>query len=260
MRGIYLGALAIKPNVKLSAAVIPWGDGPRTDAEWQRSAGYSSVFQDWRSWLEEGIVDQIMPMNYFRESAGQGAYYDHWLSWQRDHAYGRQVIPAVALYLNEPADSIAQIKRALAPNPAGASAAGVALYSYAATRPSAAGDDTVTTRAQSAEVWAALTEPGPLNGGQPPFSARTIPPAAAWKSGGSAGNIVLRVPGLDGARVDLSGPKSLGGETDGTGMFGALSVPPGRYAITVRPNGGRGEPRAGELDVQSGALAQLELP
>ena len=103
VRGIYLGALAIKPEVKISAAVIPWGDGPRTDADWQRTAAYSSVFQDWRSWLEEGIVDQVMPMNYFRESAAnQGAWFDRWVAWQRDHAYGRQVIPAVALYLNEP--------------------------------------------------------------------------------------------------------------------------------------------------------------
>lgn len=260
VRNIYLGALAIKPTVRLSAAAIPWGDGPRTDADWQRSAGYSSVFQDWRSWLEEGIVDQVMPMNYFRESAGQGPWFDRWVDWQRNHAFGRQIIPAVALYLNEPSESIAQIKRALAQNPNGPSTAGVALYSYGATRPSAAGDDTVTSRAQGAEVWAALTEPGPLNGGQPPFPSRTGTPPTAWKSSTNAGSVMLRVPGLDGARVDLSGPKSLGGETDGTGMFGALSVPPGRYAITVRPNGGRGEPRAAELDVQSGALAQLELP
>ena len=152
-----------------------------------------------------------------------------------------------------------QVKRTLAASPAGERTAGVVLYSYAVTR-AGAGDETVTTRAQSAEVWAALTEPGAANSGQPPFAARTFPPGVAWKSGGSAGNIILRAPGLDGARVDLAGPKALGGETDGNGMFGALSVPPGRYAVTVRPNGGRGEPRAGELDVLSGALAQLDLP
>lgn len=260
VRSIYLGALAIKPAVKLSAAVIPWGDGPRTPADWLKTAGYSSVFQDWRAWLEEGILDQVMPMNYFRESAGQGRYYDNWLAWQRDNAYGRQVIPAVALYLNEPADSISQVKRALAPNPNGPGTAGVALYSYAATRPTPAGDDTVTTRAQAAEIWAALTEPSAVNGGQPPFASRAIPPPTSWKVSPSAGAVLLRAPGLDGARVDLDGPKALGGETDGAGAFGALSVPPGRYLVSVRPNGGRGEPRAGELEVRTGALAQLDLP
>jgi len=89
------GCLAIKPQVKLSAAVIPWGDGPRTDADWQKTSAYSSVFQDWRAWLEEGILDQAMPMNYFRESTGtQGVWLDHWVAWERDHAYGRQIIPA----------------------------------------------------------------------------------------------------------------------------------------------------------------------
>ena len=129
-------------------------------------------------------------MNYFRESVGQGAWFDRWVAWQRDHAYGRQVIPAVALYLNEPSESIAQIKRALAASPTGARTAGVALYSYAATRANGGGDETVTTRAENAEVWAALTEPGPANGGQPPFAGRTFPPGVAWKLGGP-GSVIL---------------------------------------------------------------------
>lgn len=258
VRGIYLGALAIKPQVKISAAVIPWGDGPRALADWQRTAAYSSVFQDWRAWLEEGIVDQVMPMNYFRESTGtQAAWFDRWVAWQREHAYGRQVIPGVALYLNDPVESVSQIRRALAAGPGGSRAAGVALYSYAATRADLS-DDGPSARTASNEVWSALVEPGPANGGQPPFAARTAPPTAAWKSG-SGGSVLVRAPGLDGARVDLNGPKALGGETDGLGLFGALSLPPGRYEVTVRPTGA-GLPRAASLDVQAGTLAQLELP
>lgn len=258
VRAIYLGVLATKPQVKVSAAVIPWSDGPRTDADWQRTAAYTSVFQDWRAWLEEGILDQAMPMNYFRDSAGsQAAWFDRWVAWQRDHAYSRQVIPGVALYLNDPAESVSQIRRALTASPSGARAAGVALYSYAATRTGA--EDASTSRAQSAEVWSALAEPGPANGGQPPFAGRTFPPAVAWKSGGGSGSILLRAPGMDSARVDLSGPKSIGGETDGSGLFGALSVPPGRYAVTIRQNGS-GQSRAAEVEVSSGALAQLDLP
>jgi uncharacterized lipoprotein YddW (UPF0748 family) len=190
VRGIYLGALAVKPQVKISAAVIPWGDGPRAEADWQRTAAYTSVFQDWRGWLEEGIVDQVMPMNYFRDSAGsQAAWFDRWVAWQRDHAYGRQVIPGVALYLNDPAESVSQIKRALAAGPGDTRATGVALYSYAATR-AGTPDDTATARTSSAEVWSALTEPGPANGGQPPFAGRTFPPGVAWKSGGGSGGVL----------------------------------------------------------------------
>jgi hypothetical protein len=118
------------------------------------------------------------------------------VSWQRDHAYGRQVIPGVALYLNDPAASVSQIRRALADVPGGARAAGVVLYSYAATRDGTP-DDGATSRSLSAEVWAALAEPGSANGGQPPFASRTVPPGLAWKSGGATGSILLSVPGQD---------------------------------------------------------------
>jgi hypothetical protein len=37
-------------------------------------------------------------------------------------------------------------------------------------------------------------------------------------------------------------------------------VPPDRYLVSVRPNGGRGALREGELEVRTGALSQLELP
>jgi hypothetical protein len=124
-----------------------------------------------------------MPMTYFRDATGnQAAWFDNWVTWARDHAYGRQVIPAVALYMNEPGDSLSQIRRALAETPGSPRLAGVALYSYGATRP-VASDTAGTSRAESAELWAALAEPGPFNGGQPPFASRTSPPGLAWKQG-----------------------------------------------------------------------------
>lgn len=258
VRQIYLGAIAIKSGVKVSAAVIPWGDGPRTDADWKRMAAYSVVYQDWRAWLEEGIVDLVMPMNYFREDrAPQPAWFDRWVAWQRDHAYGRQVVPGIAIYMNDPAASVAQIRRALAPGPNGARVAGVALFSYAVAR-NGDGDET-TPRDKAAEVWAALAEPGPVNERQPPFAGRAAPPGMAWKASPQGGSVLLRAPGLDGARVELSGPSALDGETDGSGVFGALSVPPGHYSVTVR-HLQLGEPRSLEVEVAAGAVATLDLP
>jgi uncharacterized lipoprotein YddW (UPF0748 family) len=205
VRGIYQGALAIKPQVKISAAVIPWGDGPRTDADWQKTAAYSSVFQDWRAWLEEGILDQAMPMNYFRETTGnQAAWFDHWVAWERDHAYGRQIIPAVALYMNEPADSINQIRRALAASPNGNKVAGVALYSYGATR-AGTPEDSSTPASLSAQVWSALVNTDPANGGQPPFATQTFPPAIAAKGSPATGNIPMSTTG-DPQTVELAAP------------------------------------------------------
>jgi hypothetical protein len=221
-------------------------------------AAYSVVYQDWRAWLEEGIVDLVMPMNYFREDrAPQPAWFDRWVAWQRDHAYGRQVVPGIGIYVNDPGASVAQIRRALAPGPNGSRVAGVALFSYAVAR-SGTGDEP-TPRDKAAEVWAALSEPGPANKDQPPFAGRAAPPGMAWKASPQGGSVLLRTPGLDGAKIELNGPAALGGETDGSGVFGALSVPPGRYSVTVR-HLQLGEPRSIELDVSVGAVSTLDLP
>ncbi len=50
---VYAGAKTIKPRVKVSAAVFP-------DAV----SAYDGVGQDWRRWIDEGIVDFLCPMDY----------------------------------------------------------------------------------------------------------------------------------------------------------------------------------------------------
>ena len=51
VRRIHTLAKAIKPSVAVTAAVVTWGKGPQTAADWQTQAPYSSVLQDWRGWL-----------------------------------------------------------------------------------------------------------------------------------------------------------------------------------------------------------------
>jgi uncharacterized lipoprotein YddW (UPF0748 family) len=258
VRQIYLGTMVLKPQVKVSAAVIPWGAGPKTDADWIKTSAYGVVFQDWRAWLEEGILDLAMPMTYYHESdANQQGWFDSWVSWQRDHAYGRQIVPAVALYMNSPSQSIDQIKRALAPGANGARVAGVALYSYAVPRKEGS-DGAGSSDGQAVDVWAALSAASPANGGTPPFPGASGVPAMAWKASPQGGGIVVRVPGLDGARVDVTGPAGFGGETDGNGLYGLAVAPPGTYSITVKHRS-LPEPRTAQLELASGAVAELEL-
>jgi uncharacterized lipoprotein YddW (UPF0748 family) len=49
-------ARAARPGVQLSAAVFP-----------ESERAYLSVFQDWRRWLEEGLLDFAVPMLYSRD-------------------------------------------------------------------------------------------------------------------------------------------------------------------------------------------------
>jgi uncharacterized lipoprotein YddW (UPF0748 family) len=126
VRRIYLGAKAIKPNVAVTAAVVTWGKGPQTDDDWERQAPYASVLQDWRAWLQEGIVDYLVPMDYYREAGEQGAWFDTWTQWQVSHPGKRGVVLGMGSYLNTADGALAQLGRARA-----LGALGVALYSYA---------------------------------------------------------------------------------------------------------------------------------
>jgi uncharacterized lipoprotein YddW (UPF0748 family) len=126
VRGIYLQTKALKPNVAVTAAVVTWGEGPQTADDWERQPPYAAALQDWRSWLQEGIVDYLLPMDYYRESAQQGPWFDRWTQWQVNHIGTRGVVLGLGSYLNSADGSLAQLDRARA-----LGALGVALYSYA---------------------------------------------------------------------------------------------------------------------------------
>jgi uncharacterized lipoprotein YddW (UPF0748 family) len=68
VRRIYLNAIARKPDAKISAALIAFGGGPASEAFWARAEAYWRVYQDWRAWTEEGILDLAAPMAYKREN------------------------------------------------------------------------------------------------------------------------------------------------------------------------------------------------
>src|SRR5207248_354985 len=64
VRKVYAMAVSLKPKIQVSAATISWGDGPHDTPEmsaeefWKtKSAAINRVFQDWRSWMKEGILD-----------------------------------------------------------------------------------------------------------------------------------------------------------------------------------------------------------
>ena len=53
VRGVYEASKAIRQDVVVSAAVLPWAE-----------RAYLSSFQDWRGWLEDGVLDRAVVMNY----------------------------------------------------------------------------------------------------------------------------------------------------------------------------------------------------
>ena len=113
----------------LSVAVISWGEGPGgpTTSSFAETRAYTEALQDWAAWAETGLVDVIMPMNYFREAKpDQAAWLRTWLVYQEQLAArtGTRIVPGIAGYLNSPSDALTQVGLAMA------SSGAAAMYSY----------------------------------------------------------------------------------------------------------------------------------
>lgn len=95
VRRIYSEANAIRPDAKISAATVCWGD---FNGSFERTDAYREALQDWAGWMRDGIVDAVVPMNYRNESSPTSAsQYRHWLSamvqWQSGrHVYAGQIV------------------------------------------------------------------------------------------------------------------------------------------------------------------------
>jgi uncharacterized protein (TIGR03437 family) len=233
VRKMYLRAVKFRRDIKVSAALIAWGDAPAVAADWTRSSAYSGVMQDWAAWLKEGILDLGIPMNYDREhDANQKRWFDNWLRFERDNQGRRMILPGPAIYLNSVENSLAQAQRVLA-TPQGAKPfGGVVFYSYACTNWSQCGTGGSPPLANS-EFYARAGD----------FFASLGPaatPLLAWKVGNPNGHVLgeIRVDGqarsplADGISMVLAaGQARLTATVDGTGTFGFIEVAPGSYAL-----------------------------
>lgn len=262
MRKIYLKAIALKPGIKVSSATIAWSAGPVAEADFEKSRAYTEVFQDWHGWLQEGIIDLAMPMNYDREwNELQRTWYDQWIEWEKDHQYGRQTVIGPAVYLQYIEQGLDQIRRGQAPSAQGNRVAGVSLYSYACTNLYAT-DDYKDPNSPGAKAlprqphvyrpetneWFCrlLAEPG---GYQDPVLGTFIPtapvfpspvpvPAMPWKTNPTKGFLMGTVADFTGRpydhlKVTLRGPETREVYTDGYGWFGAADLTPGHYQVMI---------------------------
>jgi len=89
VRTIYKQLTALKPNLKITASTIPWGSCP---PNFEDTSAYKAVFQDWRAWMKEGIIDANVPMNYKNEKSDyQAKSFRTWLEGAARWRYGRHV-------------------------------------------------------------------------------------------------------------------------------------------------------------------------
>lgn len=262
VRKIYLRAIRVRPEVKVSAALIAFGAGPRSDADWLKTSAYGGVFQNWWPWLQEGILDLGIVMNYDREAdASQRAWFNDWIAFEKDRQGRRALLTGVAIYLNSVEDSLKQIARVLEPSPSGNRLAGFSLYSYAVTNcdPSARCPTLPVPNQMFYDALAqAYPQPAPI-------------PPLPWKTAPERGHILGEVkvsgeplsPLADGLTVTAT-PESGAGRavtTDSTGYYGFVDLEPGNYTLTLARGSVevfRSQPVAVSMGQVSKADVQLE--
>lgn len=229
VRKIYLSSIAIKPKLKISAATFTGLPSIEKNDEWPQSRAWSSVLQDWRAWMQEGILDLNIPMTYFRQQTN-GNDIARWQNFIVDHRYGRHAVIGLGYYLNSASNNLVQLQGVRITNSIGNRADGFGCYSYAAMCANNGFSDFLTSLTQSAggETWDA-----------PSFDTDATIPTMSWKetpqNGYLKGFVVdgLLKSGLDHAAVTLSGPINKMLESDGTGFFGVADLPPGEYWVKV---------------------------
>ena len=110
VRAIYKEINRRKPHVALAAATIPWG--PCADL-WSKTDAFAHVFQDWRLWMEEGILDVNMPMNY-KDPANprHQQWYIDWLDGMKRWSYGRHAISIAMVFKGNVNGAVEQVRLA----------------------------------------------------------------------------------------------------------------------------------------------------
>ncbi len=272
VRRVYIETYAIKPHVRVSADTITYGSPSEDVVGWTQTRPYVEVLQDWRGWMEEGILDLNIPMNYKREQATTEPnnfrrMYEEWNAFIKDNQYQRHAAIGTALYLNPIGDSVVQIRKALSPSPAGNRALGWVGFSY--RTPDALVDERRRRPEEGRlELTRALTQaseydPGPI----PVFAAPAPIPLIPWKLQPTTGHFsgmlwTSELIHADQVWVDLYNAATnahvASRRTDGSGWFGFVDLSPGEYKVSVEASQGMGTASA-VVTVVAGRVTSVSL-
>jgi uncharacterized lipoprotein YddW (UPF0748 family) len=291
VRRIYLGATAINPRIKVSGSLIAFGGGPTTEASWSSAEAYWRVYQDWRAWTEEGILDIAAPMAYKAEhTASVRPQWDQWSEWTKNHAYNRSTVLGQGGLVNGIEGTLRQVRRSFTPSAAGNFTSGLIFYSMAtsniavANNPFALPAPQTTPVRSFAEFASALTTGRSVDGTReyedttanpvPVFPALAPVPDMPWKSSPVAGHLMGFVRDESAAAVDTgvvliareAGPEppnatrtAMAGATDGGGFYGGVDLAPGSYRVTVTPTGEPPYTTACTTTVAAGQVARFDI-
>ena len=283
VRKVYAETYALKPHLAISADTITYGYGPvSVPGGWEGTRTYREVLQDWRGWMEEGILDLNIPMNYKREHFttepnNQRRMYEEWNEFARDQQFERSTAIGAAIYLNFVAGSVTQVRKALTPNANGNSAIGWVGYSYRtpdcyANGPLPASPECAPKQSgdlSRAELTRALTLPSEYDTVVPPvFSTTATVPTMSWKTAPTRGHLAGTVKtntgiAIDQILVEVRDPETdaivMSRLTDGLGYVAFIDLAPGRYKVFVADDARVTGKRVQLVNLSAGAVARFAI-
>ena len=265
VRRVSIEARGINPRIKISAALIPWGQPPSNEKDFEDAAPMQRIFQDWHQWLKDGWLDLGLPMNYATETDSRvRGWFDGWIRWEKHHAHGRHLAVGLGAYRNASSATMAQVGRARAQD-RGGSVTGVSFFSYAVPVLPASvkpGTDLPAAPVTGTDRLAFLADGAAGAGG---VFARPAPvPPMPWIVTPETGWITGLVPsgeptGNDTIEVRIKRKRfwpfgnTTHVRTDANGFFGLARVKPGRYEIAI------GNARR-NVQVAAGLVSRVEFP
>ncbi|GGK98312.1 glycoside hydrolase family 10 protein [Deinococcus radiotolerans] len=241
VRRIALEVKAARPDAWISAATITYNDAPADLGGFRKTRTYTDVMQDWPTWMQTGLLDLNVLMNYKRDAAPpQGAWFDRWNTFAQlvqTRSDGQRVALAsgTAMYLNAPKVTAAQAARSVR--------AGLGWVGYSYRTPTAdVYGQRQDTPAGLGAVQAALTAPGGVLNTPRPWTESPV------TTRGLLGRITgAGTPGGQTVQVLRDGRLIAQAQTDALGYYGFATLTPG--AVEVRVSGQRWLDRVPERGV-----------
>ena len=245
VRRVSIEAKEIRPRIKISAALIPWGQPPSNEKNFEEVAPMQRVFQDWHQWLKDGLLDLGVPMNYATETDDRvRGWFNGWIRWEKHHAHGRYLAVGLGAYRNTPSATLEQAGRVRAADGQGR-VVGLSLFSYAVpTLPAAVkpGTDLPASPVTGTDRLAFLADGLPHS--RAIFARPAQVPVMPWietpETGWIVGVLPSRLPyDNDGVVIRVKRKRfwpfgnMVHVRTDGNGFFGLAKVKPGHYEVST---------------------------
>lgn len=253
VRRMYLHILANNPSLIFSAATITYAPGISTTGQWTSSSAYQHVLQDWRSWMEEGILDLNIPMLYFRTSTHLEDF-KQWSIFAKDHQYNRHTAIGLGFFLNSIDNNLLQILETRKGTRFGRESVGHVGFSWANTSLNGAQDRDLFLQSLKSRT------PDRAPNEEPVYTNPSAPSPMPWKREPTRGHFMgsLEDPEIESLyeqyEIQLTGPETRLILVDPNGFFGAVDLTPGEYHARVSK--GTRSTALMSLNIQAGLVSQ----